>query len=123
MDNYTNCINPLCSDLGNVTPKHFTDMGCFLDGIISRNASSITGDKIDISITVEAKKEIPIDTAFFYINKKLYYIVAPVMIGTYTMGYIYSGINGNDTVFYYRGSSAVSAGTEIFINFNGFIQS
>lgn len=112
----------LYSDLGNVTPKHFSNMGCFLDGKISRNASSIIGDKVDINITIESGKEIPIDTAFFYVNKKLYHTVVPIMLGSYSMGYIYTGTNGNDTVFYYRGSGTIPTGTEIFVNFNGFIQ-
>lgn len=110
------------TDLGNITPKHFSDIGCFLDGKITRNASSITGNKVDINITVEAGKEIPVDTAFFYINRKLYHTVVPIMLGLYVMGYIYPGVNGNDTIFYYRGSGVIPAGTEIFIDFNGFIQ-
>lgn len=97
-------------------------MGCFLDGKITRNASSITGNKVDINITIEAGKVIPADMAFFYVNKKLYYTVVPIMLGTYVMGYMYPGTNGNDTVFYYRGSGAIPTGTEVFINFNGFIQ-
>ena len=47
-------VTKLYSDLENITPKHFSDMGCFLDGKITRNASSITGNKVDINITIEA---------------------------------------------------------------------
>lgn len=96
-------------------------MGAFL-GTVTRNASSVAGKQINICATILSPAAgIAVDVPFFYINKNVGVIVAPILLGNQTNGYIYSYVNEfSDTIFQARVSGGIPANTEIYLNFNCF---
>lgn len=87
---------------------------------MNRNASGISGKQINVSLTITAPAGgISNETTFFYINKKIKPVVAPILLSTYKAGYVYSSVNAsNDTIFAARVDGGIPASAEIYINFS-----
>ena len=116
----TNSNLVMVSDnINEIIPVPLTTLGVFL-GTINRNASGISGDQVNISLTITAPVNgIANETTFFYINRKLKPVVAPVLLSTYKAGYIYSYVNEiGDTVFAARVDGGIPGSADIYINFN-----
>jgi len=121
-DTLNSNLTVVSNSVNAITPIALTSLGVFL-GTITRNASGISGKQINVSITITAPAGgIANETTFFYINKKIKPVVAPILLSTYKAGYIYSSVNSSgDTIFAARVDGGIPASAEIYINFVCFI--